>query len=123
MEKCSCEEAVFLRRALHHVMHLANVDTRQTQYADLVDISRVVLEALSALEPGGEPRCSCDEAMHYRAALRACLLLSIDGEGRVSGQPIEDVAQCNNVAHQGLTFERIEGDPGVYDARRYITQL
>ena len=123
MEKCSCEEAVFLRGYLRHIRYIASNDTRQTEGEDLLDISKACLNALSPLEPGGEPRCSCDETLHYRAALRACLLLSIDGEGAAERQPIHDVAQCNNVVQQGLDLKRIEGDPGVYDARRYITQL
>jgi hypothetical protein len=58
-------------------------------------------------------RGSCPEALHYRHALRACVGVATS-PGVYSPYLIDDLAQCNNLAGQGLNLESLTGDPGVY---------
>lgn len=120
IKKCSCSESLSLRAALKSVARVAGTDTHQDQYSDLQDIEDRARLALVLSHPGGEPPCSCPEALHLRQALGACVNVSGRGEGAARHQPIEDVAQCANFASQGLKLQPIEGDPGVYDASSYI---
>ena len=57
-------------------------------------------------------RCSCPESQHLRKALTAIkYICSNDTE-----QPMaDDLAQINNLAHQGLKLQKLVADPGVGD--------
>lgn len=63
------------------------------------------------------PRCSCDESQHLRKALELVRRIC---HGETPGTPIDDLAQCANLASQGLELLPLEGDPGVYDINDVI---
>jgi hypothetical protein len=122
IEKCSCDESEFLRVALASIHTLCTDDTPVD--AARVGVVEVASEALGDPQPGGEPFCSCGEALHLRRALRACFNVCQDeGQSAGAGGPCDDLAQCNNFAAQGRRLQAITGDPGVYDAHSYIPAL
>jgi hypothetical protein len=57
-------------------------------------------------------RCSCPESQHLRKALTAIQFVCMND----TGQPmVEDLAQCANLAGQGLMLLKLTADPGVGD--------
>jgi hypothetical protein len=46
-----------------------------------------------------------------KAILRVC-------HGRTPGGPVDDLAQCANLAEQGMKGQPLVGDPGVYKLSR-----
>ena len=119
IEKCSCEETQFLRSALESIGELCEDDTpvSEARYS----VCEVASEALGDPAPGGARPCSCPEALHLRRALRACFNVT-QAEGKTTRADIacDDLAQCNNLADQGLKLRKLTGDPGVYAVASYI---
>jgi hypothetical protein len=120
IEKCSCEESVFLRDSLDKIQTLC-VDETPVDAARFA-VVEVASEALGDPLPGGEFVCSCTESLHLRRALRACFSVCQDDGADHDGcfGLVDDLAQCSNFAEQGLRLRAIVGDSGVYDARPFI---
>jgi hypothetical protein len=65
-------------------------------------------------------RCLCDESQHLREALRLIGKLAGGYTGEYS---VDDLAQINNLAHQGLELEKLVGDPGVYNLKAALKHV
>ncbi len=58
---------------------------------------------------------AADQLERCQKALRAIIALA---HNRTPGDPIDDLAQCANLAGQALEGEPLKGDPGVYKLSR-----
>lgn len=64
--------------------------------------------------------CSCPESQHLRQALTAIRYICTNN----TRQPmVEDLAQCGNIAHQGLQLIKLNADPAVGDISRRTNGL
>jgi hypothetical protein len=104
------------------VVHLTVVDRDADQGQALItgalDRTGAVLLAAGLVDAVGFQSVA-NELAHTRAALEAIIRVCT---GDTPGTEVDDLAQCANLADQGLNGEPLVGDPKVYKLSRIVVE-